>query len=114
MKTWLGFNWLKLVAIALILGVLGSNYSTLYTLPYAYYQFMNWAVVGAALAVALQSFKQNKKYLTWFFVFVAVVFNPIAPIYLSQNIWQIADIVVAALFIFSFFLVRAKNNFSKA
>ena len=103
MNQWIQDNWLKLLAIALALGALAP-------IPYyAYFQLMNWVVVGAALMTAAQAYKQNKLWLVWLFVLVAVVFNPVAPLYLAADMWRVADMVVAALFVISFFLVKPKN-----
>lgn len=103
MNAWLQDNWLKLLAIAFALGALAP-------IPfYAYFQLMNWVVVGAALTTALQAYKQKRAWIVWLFVFVAVVFNPLAPLYLAADVWRVADIVVAVLFITSFFLVKPKS-----
>lgn len=103
MKQWFSMNWLKLLAIAALLGTFG-------TFPYAYYQLMNWVVVGAALVTAMHAHAKNKAFLMWLFIFVAVVFNPIAPIYLSTQVWQWSDLVVIALFLFSFFRIESGED----
>jgi hypothetical protein len=99
MKTWLNDNLLKLLAIVFLLGTFGN-------FPYAYYQLMTWIVVGAALMTAYQARQQVKTALMWLFIFIAVIFNPIAPFYLRNDIWQIAYIVVVLLFIISFFFIK--------
>lgn len=102
MQQWLQDNWLKVLAILFALGALAP-------VPYfAYYQLMNWVVVGAALVTAWQAYKLNNLWLTWLFALVAVLFNPLAPLYFSADIWRFADIVVAILFVLSFFLVKPK------
>lgn len=104
MKTWMQDNWLKVLAIAMALGALAP-------IPYfAYFQLMNWVVVGAALMTALQAYKQKSIWLVWLFVLVAVVFNPVAPLYLSAEIWRYVDLVAATLFAISFFLVKPKKQ----
>jgi hypothetical protein len=110
MKIFLNNNWLKLVAIAMLLGALVSSFSALFTLPFAYYQLMNWAVAGAALMIVWQAYKSRKLCLMWLFALVAVVFNPIGSIYLSAFAWQIADIIVVVLFAVSFFLMKEKKS----
>ena len=104
MKTWIKENWLKVVAIVALLGAFGP-------FPFAYYQMMNWAVLGAALMTAYQAYKRQKKFLMWLFIIVAVVFNPITPFNLRADIWRIADVVVAVLILTSFFLIRQKKGF---
>lgn len=109
MKTWLSFNWLKILAILAAAGtVMLEKYVTL---PYFYYQLMNWAVVMASLVIIWQANRQKKYAWGWLFALVAIIFNPIAPIYLNQDIWRIADLVVAGIFVISFFFIRpAKVN----
>src|SRR3990167_2032110 len=102
MNTWIYDNWLKVIAIGLALGALAP-------VPYfAYFQLMNWIVIGAALMTALQAYKQNSAWIAWLFALVAVIFNPVAPLYFSPDVWRIADVTVAVLFIVSFFLVKPK------
>jgi len=100
---WIQHNWLKVVAILLALGALAP-------IPYyAYFQLMNWIVIGAALMTTLQAYKQRNSWVAWLFALVAVVFNPVAPFYFPTNLWHVADIVVAVLFLLSFLLVKPKN-----
>ena len=94
--TWLGVHWLTLVAmVAVTVALVRSD------LPFAYFQLMNWAVVGAAILVAMRI---HNAFVMWLFIIIAVVFNPLAPLFLRADIWQIADIVVVACFFVSLFL----------
>ncbi|MDQ3015044.1 MAG: hypothetical protein M3Q73_04215 [bacterium] len=95
MKTWFADNWIKVVAIALLIGALNTAF------PFVYFQVMNWVVVIAAVITVRQELVRRNTFLAWVFVAVAVLFNPIAPLYLRQDIWQIADLVGAALFLIS-------------
>ena len=109
MKTWISYNWLKVLAIGFVFGAYYLAVSVV-TVPFAYYQFMNWIVVGASLVTALQASKQGKMFLMWVFVLVAVVFNPVAPMYFRADVWPIVDAVAGALFVISFIFLRAKNS----
>lgn len=104
MEKWFKDNWLRLVAIVFVLGALWPYF------PYAYYQLMDWMVAGAGVVTALQSRDRGQTFVAWLFVLVAVVFNPVAPLYLRADIWQIADIAVAVLFAAALFLVKSKDS----
>ena len=97
---WIQHNWLKVVAIIMLGGSIAP-------IPYfAFYQMMNWVVVLASALVVLDSHQKNSVVLLWTFVFVGVLFNPLAPFYLRTDIWHIADIVVIMLFLLSFVALR--------
>ena len=100
---WLHDYWLRLLAILLALGALA-------TLPFVYYQLMNWVVMGAAILIARDAFKQHQEAIVWLFILLAVVFNPIAPLYLGQFAWKIADVIAALLLVASFFMVPARHT----
>ena len=110
MKSFLKNNWLTCIAIVMLLGVALSYFQMLFALPCVFYQLMNWIVAGAALLIVWKAYKKAKLWLVWIFILIAVVFNPVAELYVSSLVWLIADIVVMILFIASFFLIREKKN----
>jgi hypothetical protein len=98
--TWIKNNWLRiLAAIMLACSILPIPY-------FAYYQLMNWVVVAAAIVVAWTAYQTKKEWAMWLFILIAIIFNPIAPLHLRTDIWQILDLVAALLFILSVPLVR--------
>jgi len=110
MKKWLEKNWLAVLAIVMLAGLFVPMVTVSVVLPYAYYQLTNWVVVGAALTLAWRAKEQDSRWVIWLFVFVAVVFNPLAPMYLSAFAWQVADVIGIVLFLTSFFLMRGKKS----
>lgn len=101
---WIQYNWLKVVAIIMLL-------AAILPIPYfAYYQVMNWIVVGAAIVTALQAHTLKKEVTMWLFLFVAVVFNPIDPLHLRTDVWQLTDLAVALLFTISFLIVKLEEK----
>lgn len=68
-------------------------------LPYGFYQFLRVAVFSAAGFLAWQMF--NSKHNGWMVVMIAMalLFNPIAPIYFSRELWMLLDLIAANLFI---------------
>ena len=100
MKQFIQTYWLRLIAIILVLGALYPDF------PYAYFQLMNWVVAGAAVLATLEAKKNKQEFGMWIMILIAVIFNPISPLYFRADIWQIADIVVAAVFTGSFVFLR--------
>lgn len=74
--------------------------------PYAYYTLLRWAITIFAILVAYNFYKQDKSSWTWVFGGIAVLFNPIAPVYLSKGVWVILDFIGACLFSISAFSKR--------
>lgn len=85
----------SIVAIMLFMAML--------PLPYGYYQFLRWVVCGVAIYIAVQAYKWKKVWGTWVFGAIAILFNPLSPIYLTKEIWQPIDVVCALLFGISIF-----------
>jgi len=108
MNTWTQHNGLKVLAIAMLVAVLASSLSYIGVLPFAFYQLMNWVVVAAAILTAYQAYKERNYWLVAVFALVAIVFNPVAPLYFTPQIWQITDAVAALLFVGAFFVLKTK------
>lgn len=68
--------------------------------PYAYYQLLRVVVTVWAVALAWDQYRLAKSWTPWVFAFAAVgvLFNPIAPIYLSREVWAVFDLLGAGLF----------------
>ena len=99
MRGWLINNWFKLLAIAVLLGATGTH-------PYAYYQILRWVVCAAAAYTAYLYLQAERTALFWLFAAMAVLFNPIAPIYMSRDTWQTYDLVAALVFAVSLFFYK--------
>jgi FtsH-binding integral membrane protein len=109
MNNWFREHWLAMLAVVLLAGAPLAAMRG-FELPFAYFQFMNWSVLGAALWTARASNARDNEVLAWFFVFLAILFNPIQPIYLRTDIWQIADIIVALVFAVTLFFFNGRTK----
>lgn len=89
---------------ALVAG--GLLFAALLQLPYGYYQMLRWVVCGISIYIAYKAYKCDKKWAIWVFVVCAILFNPIAPIGFSREIWRSIDIVFGILFIISIAVLR--------
>lgn len=85
-QEWLG----ALAAVMLILAI--------FALPYGYYTLLRWVVAAISIyvAIALGEAKDSK---LWIFVGLAILFNPIVPIYRTKPFWVVADLISAGLFL---------------
>ena len=70
-------------------------------LPYGYYALLRWITCITSILVAFQAFKKNIDWVKVVFIVIAILFNPLAPIYLSRSTWIPLDIITAVLFIFA-------------
>ena len=69
--------------------------------PYGYYIFLRWITCITSILVVLQAFEKNIDWAKVVFIVIAILFNPLAPIYLSRSTWIPLDIITAILFIFA-------------
>jgi len=74
--------------------------------PYGYYTFLRWSVCVAAIVVAWVAWNSQAQAATWLFVGVAILFNPIAPVYTSRENWRVIDVGAALCFVGSLALRR--------
>ena len=69
--------------------------------PYGYYTILRWITCITSILVVLQAFEKNINWAKVIFIIIAILFNPLAPIYLSRSFWIPLDIITAVLFIFT-------------
>lgn len=70
-------------------------------LPYAYFQILRWVVPAVCVYRGYLAFSQGRKVWMWIFIPLAVLFNPLAPIYLDRETWVVIDVVSALVLLVS-------------
>ena len=65
--------------------------------PYSYYQVLRWVVAATAAFAAYEAFGRGKAGWTCVLAGVAILFNPIAPIFLDKSTWIVLDLLVAGV-----------------
>jgi len=71
-------------------------------LPYSFYIFLRWVICLSALLLGLGgNYRTINRHMVYVWIFIAILFNPIVPIYLSKQLWIAIDVVVAILFFIS-------------
>ena len=90
--------WLWLVPIAVLLTATAK-------LPYGYYTFTRIVICGSLAFIAVAGWE---RYRFWSvaFALLAVLFNPIFPIFLHRGTWLYFDVGTAALFAAHLIFVR--------
>lgn len=87
----------------------GALLLTFASLPIGYYTFLRILVTIGAGVIVFDEFKKGMGFWTVIFGLVAILFNPIIPVYLgSKSAWLPIDIVVAILFIVKAFQPQTK------
>lgn len=76
--------------------------------PYGYYQILRWIVAGVALFITYIAYHLEKQTWIWIMVIIAILFNPIAPIYLPKETWVLIDLITATIFLIS--VIKIKSN----
>ena len=85
-------NLNKIVAGLLLIALL--------PLPYFYYQLLRIVVTVVAAIYAYKFYEDNQMAKVITFGIIALIWNPIFPIYMDKSAWMILDIVGAVVFYF--------------
>jgi hypothetical protein len=79
-------------------------------LPYGYYQSMRIVVCLASASILFFTFRGlRSQFWEGVFILVAILFNPIVPIYLTRPLWFWIDISVAGMFLAHLVFVRLRS-----
>ncbi|WP_339611863.1 DUF6804 family protein [uncultured Planktosalinus sp.] len=77
----------------------------LLNMPIGYYTFLRIAVTIGAVIVVVTELRKGIHFWVIAFGFIAVLFNPIIPVYLyDKSLWAPLDIIAAVLFVFKAFV----------
>jgi len=79
----------------------------LFPMPYGFYIILRLVITIVAIFSIIELKKEGSQ-LWCFFIGVAILFNPIFPIYLSKNIWMPIDLIVAGSFVWM--IIKQKHN----
>lgn len=91
----------KLASISIFLLVLA-----LFKLPYGYYTFLRLFIFTTSCNYILNDSKEEKSNIFYGWLIIGLLYNPIIPIHLNKDIWQIINIL-SILFI-SFGIYKQK------
>ena len=77
-------------------------------MPYGYYVFTRAVTCAAAVLIVVTDIKERQKLTVWsvLFVLMAILFNPVLPIYLPRQTWFYFDLIAACTFAIHITFVR--------
>ena len=68
-------------------------------MPYGYYTLSKLVVCGCALYFAYNLYQIKDTTFVWIFGFIAILYNPIIPVYLyKKELWMVVNIITAGIF----------------
>jgi uncharacterized membrane protein len=80
-------------------------------LPYGYFTLLRFVVCAIGAYLAYKTYEYNKESLwVWAFGGIAVLFNPIIPIYFQRETWAIIDLIVGVFLLVSIFILKDKKH----
>lgn len=67
--------------------------------PYGYYTLLRLVVCLTAAFLAWFSYKAQRVRWTWIMGLLALVFNPVIPLYLGREFWIFVDLTATVIFV---------------
>lgn len=79
-------------------------------LPYGYYTFTRIVICGVAAWIAVVGFQEGPAINVWSIALalIAVLFNPIVPVYFDRSTWFYVDLGAAGVFVAHLMFVRQR------
>lgn len=72
-------------------------------MPYGFYSLIRFVAMIAFAVFAYSYYEKKDNKLAIVFLSLAVLFQPLLPIYLGRVLWNIVDVIVAVFLIILFF-----------
>ena len=69
-------------------------------MPYGYYTLLRLIVTVGSVAYCVQFLEKKNMNMVYLFGFIAILFNPLIPVYLNKDTWLIIDLIVGGIFFF--------------
>jgi len=66
-------------------------------MPYGYYMLLRIAATLVFAWAAFIAYEKSYEWLLWVYAVLAILFNPIIPVYFQKELWVIVDVLAAAM-----------------
>jgi len=97
--------------IAIIIPIILLFLAMIEGLPYGFFTLLRLVVFGTTVFLSWLAYKSERHAWTWIFGFIALVFNPLIPLYLGRDLWVVIDLLVAIFLIVSIFAFKLPKEF---
>lgn len=78
---------------------------------YGYYILLRWAICCWAIFNAITFYEYGKSGWAWVMGLMVITFNPIIPVHLDKETWQIIDLAAAFLFLLPIFFSKNGGHY---
>lgn len=101
----------KQIQTFVILKIIGAVllFLALAKMPYGYYTFLRLSIMILSFVFAYEAFKNHRALWGWAFVGIAIIFNPIIPVYFQRSTWHVIDITAGIIFLASIQRKKSKG-----
>lgn len=98
------------ITLLLLILIIASNIFD-FNIHYGFFTFLRWTVTISSVGIGYKIFTRTPK-STWIILFalIAILFNPLAPIQMERDVWQVVDFVVF-LIMFVYLKIQKNDNF---
>jgi hypothetical protein len=79
-----------------------------------YYTLLRWVCCGVFAYSAVSAVKMKRAGWAWPFGALAVLFNPVAPIYLNRDTWHIIDVATIGVMVAAGIVFRPRKTVERA
>jgi hypothetical protein len=81
-------------------------------LPYSYYRFVRIFTFAVCSYSFYKAYSIKNKIFSWIFGIIAFLFNPIYPLYLGKELWQIIDLLSGIIILVSIILFNLNKKYN--
>jgi FtsH-binding integral membrane protein len=96
--------------IVTVLSIILLSLAIVHRWPIGFYTALRLVVCGSGIYLAFRAHQLQKGFWVWIFGAVAILFNPLIPIYLRRGQWRWIDGAALVVFLMSLGLVRSGRS----
>ena len=78
-------------------------------LSYGFFNLLRLVVCISSAIIAWMSYQEKREIWVWVFASIAILFNPMFPVYLNRETWLPIDLFVGIFMFISVFRLRLKT-----